>query len=58
MIRTKQQVDKLQKGMVLKVLTSDPVAPQNIDAWAKRSGNELLAVEANDGIYNIFVRKS
>ncbi len=58
MIRTKQQVDRLQKGEVLKVVASDPVAPQNIDAWAKKSGNELLAVEANDGAYNIFVRKN
>ncbi|MCX9009655.1 MAG: sulfurtransferase TusA family protein [Candidatus Methanoperedens sp.] len=58
LIRTKQQVDKLQKGEVLKILANDPVAPQNIDSWAKRSGNELLAVEVNDGTYNIFVRKS
>ena len=58
LIRTKQQVDRLQKGEVLKVLASDPVAPQNIDAWAKKSGNELLAVESNNGTYNIFVRKS
>jgi TusA-related sulfurtransferase len=28
-------MDKLQKGQILKVLASDPVAPQNIDAWAK-----------------------
>ncbi len=58
LIRTKQQVDKLQKGQVLKILASDPVAPQNIDAWAKKSGNELLAVEAIKGNYSIFVRKS
>ena len=57
LIRTKQQVDKLQKGDVLKVLASDPVAPQNIDTWAKKSGNELLAVELKNDIYNIFVRK-
>ncbi len=44
--------------MVLKIMASDPVAPQNIDALAKKSGNDLLAVEANDGIYNIFVRKA
>ncbi|MCZ7398641.1 MAG: sulfurtransferase TusA family protein [Candidatus Methanoperedens sp.] len=50
-------MDKLQKGDILKVLASDPVAPQNIDAWAKKSGNELLAVEVNNGTYNIFVRK-
>ncbi|NJD75485.1 MAG: sulfurtransferase TusA family protein [Candidatus Methanoperedens sp.] len=57
LIRTKQHVDKLQKGEVLKVLASDPVAPENIDAWAKKSGNQLLAVELNNSIYNIFVRK-
>jgi tRNA 2-thiouridine synthesizing protein A len=58
LIRTKQQVDKLQKGQVLKVLANDPVAPQNIDAWAKKSGNELLEVEVIKGNYTIFVRKS
>ncbi len=57
LIRTKQQVDRLQKGDVLKVLASDPVAPQNIDAWAKKAGNEVLAVEVNNSTYNIFVRK-
>ena len=57
LIRTKQQVDRLQKGEVLKVVASDPVAPQNIDAWAKKSGNEVLTVETNNGTYNIFVRK-
>lgn len=57
LIRTKQQVGRLQKGDILKVLASDPVVPQNIDAWAKKSGNELLAVEVNNSTYNIFVRK-
>jgi TusA-related sulfurtransferase len=58
LIRTKQHVDKLEKGQVLKVLANDPVAPQNIDAWAKKSGNELLEVEVIKGNYTIFVRKS
>jgi tRNA 2-thiouridine synthesizing protein A len=58
LLRTKQQVDKLQKGQVLKVLANDPVAPQNIDSWAKKSGNELLEVEVIKGNYTIFVRKS
>jgi tRNA 2-thiouridine synthesizing protein A len=58
LIRTKQQVDKLQKGQVLKVLSNDPVAPQNIDSWAKKFGNELLEVEVFKGNYSIFVRKS
>ncbi|HIH43946.1 MAG TPA: sulfurtransferase TusA family protein [Candidatus Methanoperedenaceae archaeon] len=58
LIRTKQQVDKLKSGEVLKVVASDPVAWQNIDAWASKSGNEFLGVEINDGVYHIFVRKA
>jgi len=58
LIRTKQQVDKIQKGQVLKVLASDPVAPQNIDAWAKKAGHKLLAVRQDGKIYNIFVRRA
>lgn len=57
LIRTKQQVDKLQKGEVLKVLANDPVAPQNIESWANKAGNKLLAVEVDGGTYNIFVHK-
>lgn len=57
LFRTKQRVEKLQKGDVLKVIASDPDAPRNINAWTKKSGNELLAVEANNGTYNIFVRR-
>ncbi|HEY9207416.1 MAG TPA: sulfurtransferase TusA family protein [Candidatus Methanoperedens sp.] len=45
LIRTKQQVDWLQKGEVLKVVASDPVTRQNIDAWAKKSGNEQFLPE-------------
>ncbi len=45
----------LQKDEVLRVLANDPVAPQNIDAWAKKSGNELLAVEADRGNYAILI---
>jgi tRNA 2-thiouridine synthesizing protein A len=58
LIRTKQQVDKLQKGEILKVLANDPVAPQNIEAWASKSGNQFLGVETNDGAYQIFVKKT
>lgn len=57
LIRTKQQVDKLKSGEILMVVANDPVAPQNIDAWAKKSGNKLLAVERDGNVFNIYVQK-
>lgn len=58
LVRTKKQVDSLEPGDILKVVADDPVAPQNIDQWSKKSGNKLLAVEQQDGEYIIFVEKT
>ncbi len=58
LIKTKKQVEQLKSGEILKVIADDPVAPQNIDAWAKKSGNKLLAVEQEGKIFNIYVQKA
>ncbi|MCL7414066.1 MAG: sulfurtransferase TusA family protein [ANME-2 cluster archaeon] len=58
LVRTKKQIDALEPGEILKVIADDPVAPQNIDQWSRKSGNKLLAVEQQDGEYLIFVEKA
>ncbi len=58
LIRTKEQVERLQKGEILKVIADDSVAPQNIDAWAKKSGNRLLLLEQDGNIFIIYVEKT
>lgn len=57
LILTKKKVEKLRSGEILKIIADDPVAPQNIDAWAKKSGNKLLAVQQEGKIFNIFVQR-
>lgn len=58
LILTKKQVEKLKTGEILEIIANDPVAPQNIDAWVKKSGDKLLAVEQDDKIYKIYVQKA
>ena len=58
LIRTKKQVESLKSGEILEIIADDPVAPQNIDAWAKKSGNKLLAVEQDGNTYKVYVRRS
>ncbi|HLB70351.1 MAG: sulfurtransferase TusA family protein [Candidatus Methanoperedens sp.] len=58
LILTKKKVESLKSGEILKVTADDPVAPQNIDSWAKKSGNRLLAVERDGNIFNIYVQRS
>lgn len=58
LVKTKKHVDSLESGEILRVVADDPVAPQNIDSWCKKSGNKLLSVEQEGEEYVIFVEKS
>ncbi|MBE0521521.1 MAG: sulfurtransferase TusA family protein [Candidatus Methanoperedenaceae archaeon] len=58
LILTKKQVEKLKTGEILEIIANDPVAPQNINAWVKKSGDKLLAVEQDGKIYKIYVQKA
>ncbi len=57
LILTKKKVEALKSGDILKIIADDPVAPQNIDSWAKKSGNKLLAVKQEGGVFNIYVQR-
>ena len=58
LILTKKRVEKLKSGEILQIIADDPVAPQNIDSWAKKSGKKLLAVRQEGNIFNIFVQRT
>jgi TusA-related sulfurtransferase len=55
---TKKKVEGLKSGEILHIIADDPVAPQNIDNWSKKSGNKLLAVRQDGKIFNIYVQRS
>ncbi len=58
LILTKKKVEGLKSGEVLEVIADDPVAPQNIDAWSKKSGNKLLSVKQEGKIFRILVMRT
>ena len=58
LIRTKEIMDDMESNEVLLVIANESMTPQNIAAWTKKTGNELLAVEEKGGIFNIYVRKA
>ncbi len=57
LIRTKKQVESIQRGEIVKIIANDPVAPQNIDSWAKKSGNKLLLVEKEGENFIIYIER-
>ncbi len=58
LILTKKRVEQLKSGEILKITADDPVAPQNIDSWTRKSGNKLLAVQHEGNIFYIFVQRA
>lgn len=57
LILTKKKVESLKSGEILEITADDPVAPQNIDSWAKKSGNKLLSVKQEGNIFIIRVQR-
>lgn len=58
LMKTKETVDNLKVGEVVKIQASDPGFYEDIKAWCKRTNNELIDVEKNKGLITACVKKS
>ena len=56
-ILTKQEMDKLAVGETLEVLADDPASEEDLKAWAKRTGQEMLKIEKTNEGWRFLVRK-
>ena len=56
-LKTKKAVDGLQSGEVLKMISTDPGSVNDIHAWCKRTGNEMLDHSEASGEYVFFLKK-
>ena len=56
-LRTKKMLNEIGTGQVLKVTVTDPGALKDMQAFAKQTGNDLLASNEAGGEYVFFLRK-
>ncbi len=56
-INTRQEMDKLAVGEILEVLADDPAAEEDLKAWAKRAGQEILEIEKTDEGMRFLIQK-
>lgn len=40
--RTREEINKLESGQILKVIADDPAAYEDLQRWTKNTGNELI----------------
>lgn len=57
-VKTKKAMDLMKSGEVLEVLATDKGALNDLTAWAKSGGHELLSHEENDGVLKFHIKKA
>jgi TusA-related sulfurtransferase len=55
--RTKEAIDSVPLGGVLKVEADDPAAEEDIPRWAKRAGHELVGLDRAGNLLTFYIRR-
>jgi len=56
-LKTKKDIDELKSGQVLKMIATDPGSVNDMAAWSRRTGNELVRQQQSDGDFVFYLRK-
>ncbi|WLV24490.1 sulfurtransferase TusA family protein [Aciduricibacillus chroicocephali] len=56
-VRTKKAMDELESGQVLEVHATDKGSKNDLTAWAKSGGHELLKDEEENGVLKFWIKK-
>ncbi len=58
LLKAKQALNRLECGLVLEVVCTDPGSVRDFEVFAKQSGNELLRQEESGGQYTHWLKKA
>ena len=56
-METAKAIRQIQVGEVLEVLATDPAAKPDIEAWARRTGQEIIDVQQQGDVVRILIRR-
>lgn len=56
-VRAKKAMENLEVGEVLEIHTTDKGSQNDLTAWSKSSGHELMSDMENDGIFIFWIKK-
>lgn len=57
-VRTKKAINELKSGQVLEVHTTDKGSVNDITAWTKSGGHELLKSTEEDEVFKFWIKKA
>ncbi|MDH3377222.1 MAG: sulfurtransferase TusA family protein [Gammaproteobacteria bacterium] len=57
-LRAKKALKDIEGGQVLRILATDPGSVKDFEAFARQTGNELLASSEEGGEFHFFLKKA
>lgn len=57
LLKTKQALNKLAAGDIVRVVATDPASERDFSVFAAQSGNRLLSTEKADGRFTFVLQK-
>ena len=57
-VKTALELEKMNSGEILKILTDDPVSKKDLPVWAEATGNVLLGMDEEGHTISIYIKKS
>lgn len=56
-VKTAKAIKTIEKGQVLELLATDPGVEPDMQAWSRRTKNELIKIDKVDDVFHVFVRR-
>lgn len=57
-VKTAQAIRKLPAGELLELLATDPGVEPDMNAWTRRTGNELISINREGDVFHVLIRKA
>lgn len=57
-VKTAQAMRELQSGQILELIATDPGVEPDMNAWSRRTGNELLGITKEGDAFHVLLRKA
>ena len=58
LFQTREQLDAIEVGEILEVLTDDPAAEEDLKRFAKRTGHEIVKFEKEGNRLKFLIKKT
>jgi len=55
---TRKKIDSMESGKILKMVADDPGSEEDIQSWARTTGNKLLRLEKEKDTFIFYIKKT